>query len=479
MNFKMHWPRRQLAYRIAAAVGTGILLRFVVGLTPVWWMVWIAPAPLLLLALHSNQREARWLVALAVLIGISGNFHYYRLVMPLAIVLAVLAAQTLLWIFIVLASRRVVLRYRTWWTALTYPLLWTAVDTLMAALLPDGNWGSLAYSQGDILPLLQITSLLGVAGLLFLVSLLPSSLALAIHFGREWKKGAIAYALTALLLAASLAYGLWRLQTQPEGEEVIFGLAAIDDAIETDTPAAKAASILSQYDSHVTALAEWGARIVVLPEKMGTLTPAQAGQWQQQLSALAARQHIWLEAGVAVDDGRSRVNLSWLFTPEGMLAANYQKHHMAPPEREFVPGTAYDLRAIDGRSYGLAICKDMHFAALGREYGIRQAAVMLVPAWDFYFDAWLEARTTLTRGVENGYAVVRSSREGLLTASDAYGRVVAETESRAMPGSVLLAKLRVSSRVTTLYTQTGDLFGWLCVAAAAMLLVIGRRNQTV
>ena len=66
--------------------------------------------------------------------------------------------------------------------------------------------------------------------------------------------------------------------------------------------------------------------------------------------------------------------------------------------------------SIDGIAYGIAICKDMHFAVLGRAYGQGRAAVMLVPAWDFQVDRWMGARMTMTRGVENGYSVVRVTR---------------------------------------------------------------------
>jgi apolipoprotein N-acyltransferase len=173
------------------------------------------------------------------------------------------------------------------------------------------------------------------------------------------------------------------------------------------------------------------------------------------------------------------LNWAWLFSPQGALVSSYQKHHMAPPERRdrYSSGTDYSVHTINGHAYGLAICKDMHFAALGRAYGQRHAAVMLVPAWDFdYFDAWIEARTTVVRGIENGYAVVRSSREGLLTVSDAYGRVLAERPSSAMPGSSLLAKIIVGNPLPTLYTRIGNLFGWLCVAAAALLLSLNRTS---
>ena len=77
----------------------------------------------------------------------------------------------------------------------------------------------------------------------------------------------------------------------------------------------------------------------------------------------------------------------------------------------------------------------MHFAALGRAYGQRQAGVMLVPAWDFYADRFIANGMTVMRGVESGYTVVRSAREGLLMVSDPYGRVVAQRDSAFMPGS--------------------------------------------
>jgi apolipoprotein N-acyltransferase len=399
--------------------------------------------------------------------------------MPLPAVIAVIAAQTLLWGFLIISTGRLVVRYKSWWTVCVYPVLCVAADTLMAALLPDGNWASLAYSQADVLPILQIASLLGTSGLLFVITLVPAALALAIAYGRALRHGWRAYALTALLLAISIGYGLLRLQSPANGTETTFGLVSIDDAIGLKASASYASDILQKYDQRVASLASRGAQVIVLPEKIALLTPPLALCWRQHFSALALQNRIWLEASVGIDDGKSPVNRAWLFTPQGTLASSYQKHHMAPPERRdrYSSGTDYSVHTIDGHAYGLAICKDMHFAALGRAYGQRHAAVMLVPAWDFdYLDAWMEARTTVVRGIENGYAVVRSSREGLLTVSDAYGRILAERPSSAMPGSSLLAKAIVGNPLATLYTRIGNLFGWLCVAAAILLLSFNRTS---
>jgi apolipoprotein N-acyltransferase len=462
---------------LVLALVLGGLLRQVVGLEPVAWLAWLVPGLLLGLALRLPGRNPRLLVALAALVGTSVNFPFYRLLLPALAAGAVVAAQTLLWVFLVSAAQRVVRRYQAMWTVLVYPVLWVAVDTLLATLLPDGNWASLAYSQAAYLPLLQIVALLGVPGLLFLLTLGSSALAFALTYGTRLRGAWPAYGATVALVVVAWGYGEWRLQRPLAGPEVTFGLAAIDEAIGSRASTAYTATILCQYEAHVAALVAQGAQVIVLPEKIGgLLTPAQAPRWQQQFSGWAARYHVWLEAGVGVADGPQHRNLAWLFTPEGTLTTPYQKHYLAPPEREFQPGIAYVVRRIAGQSYGLAICKDMHFATLGRAYGRRQVSAMLVPAWDFYVDRELAARMTATRGVENGYAVVRASRAGLLTVSDAYGRVLAAQPSRPLPGQHLLVRAQVPAPIATLYTHLGDTWGWVCVAAGVVLLVLGRSS---
>ncbi|OON69366.1 hypothetical protein B0919_08760 [Hymenobacter sp. CRA2] len=222
-------------------------------------------------------------------------------------------------------------------------------------------------------------------------------------------------------------------------------------------------------------MAAQGAQVVVLPEKIGgLLTTAQAQAWQRQMSGWAARYRVWLEAGVGVERTGGHLNVAWLFAPDGQLLDTYQKHYLAPPEQAFAAGQAYTVRAVAGQPVGLAICKDLHFAALGRAYARRRVGALLVPAWDFDPDGQLAERMTATHGVENGYLIVRAARNGLLTVSDAYGRVVAERLSRRLPGQTLLVRTPVSPLVPTLYTRLGDALGWLCVAAGAGLLLTSR-----
>jgi apolipoprotein N-acyltransferase len=469
----------------ALAVAAGLLLHLSLKLEPAWWAVWLAPLPLLAVAFLVAGWRGRLWVALAILGGTSACVSYFHLVMPWPAAIAAWLGQSAVWWLVTMATRRIVLSFPTPWTLFAYPMLWVAVDTLMAALLPDGNWGSLAYSQAGLLPLLQVASLAGVGGMLFLLCLPASAVAVLARRpgGRRARIAAIATA--ALLLLGALGFGEWRLRQPLPGEAVTVGLASIDDAVGPEASPAYAMPIRAGYDALVGQLAASGARLVVLPEKVAVLRPGAVAEWRAHFGALAARHGLWLEVGIGVDDGRRPRNYAWLFDPSGHRVEDYEKHRLAPPERAagYASGNAWNLHALDGREYGLAICKDMHFAALGREYARRGADAMLVPAWDFaYVDGWMASRMTLVRGVEGGYGIVRSAREGLLTVSDAHGRVLAETASAPMPGRLLLSRLPVGPRLATLYARTGDVLGWLCVAAGALLLgaglVRGRRKAT-
>lgn len=455
-----------------ASILVGISLRFVVGLEPVWWLAWIAPALLLALAFRVSDKQVRGLVSLAVLIATSANFVYYTKVMSSAAASLVVLAQALPWVGAVLSARRIVLRYRGWWTVFVYPVLWTAIDTLMATVLPDGNWGNIGYSQYSFLPLLQLASVSGIAGVTFILSLTSSALAMALAFGLRVSHTQRACAFAVFCTLSAVGCGTLRLQAPLDGKEVAFGLVAIDNAIGMQATPAYAAEIWRQYEQEATKLKQRGASMIVLPEKIAILSPSNAAEIQHRFAALAKRLEVWIAMGVAVDDGGKRSNWAWLLSPQGTLAQSYQKHFMAPPEREYFKGDSYNVQRIAGQSYGLAICKDMHFGSFGRAYGQRRADVMLVPAWDFHEDRFLASGMTVMRGVENGYTIVRSSREGILTVSDAYGRILAQQESAFMPGNALLAKVKVAPQLSTFYTWAGNWLGWLCVVCVAGFAVI-------
>jgi apolipoprotein N-acyltransferase len=78
----------------------------------------------------------------------------------------------------------------------------------------------------------------------------------------------------------------------------------------------------------------------------------------------------------------------------------------------------------------------------------------------------------MLRGVENGYSIVRAGRNSYLNVSDRYGRIVARKRSSGLPGSSIVVALPLGPARPTPYARFGDVFGWLCVAGALLLIVL-------
>ena len=70
-----------------------------------------------------------------------------------------------------------------------------------------------------------------------------------------------------------------------------------------------------------------------------------------------------------------------------------------------------------------------------------------------------------------------STKTLLASTTLALGMLAVERSTK-LPGKSLLTRAAVGAPLTTLYTRIGDLLGWLCVAAAVVLVVTSRRRST-
>jgi apolipoprotein N-acyltransferase len=462
--------------RFAAAVVSGVLYYFTLGLTPSWLAAWPAPIPLLLAGFHASRREALLLAWLAAAIGLSSNFTYYLKTTGTVATVLLLLLQVLVWGFFVTRTRAAVVASRNWLIVFVYPVLLAAIDTLVSFFSPHGTWGSFAYTQMGALPVIQIASVLGAPAVVFLVGLFASTVAVALYRGLRIEHPWLAYGVPLVLIAAGFGYGAVRLRQAKTAPMVRIGMVAIDDFIGGNTPPERAEAVWRGYEDTVARLAREGARIVVLPEKITALAPEEAVMRQRELASLAERTGVYLVAGVQLNRAERKDNASWLFSPTGELLAEYHKQHLVPHlESDLAPGKEEIVRTISGAPFGLAICRDLIFTDFGRRYGRLGVSAMLVPAWDFYRDAWMASSVAALRGVESGYSVVRAGRESYLNVSDRYGHTIARRRSDFLPGSSLLADLPLGPATPTLYTRYGNAFGWLAVAASAIMVVLAGR----
>jgi apolipoprotein N-acyltransferase len=212
-----------------------------------------------------------------------------------------------------------------------------------------------------------------------------------------------------------------------------------------------------------------GTQAVVLPEKIGRVSESNLVEVDALFSSAASAIHAAIDLGLVRKTPSGAFNSSRFYSADGKLEANYDKHHLIPGVEPEKPG---DKRIILDQSYGrwgLQICKDMDFPKLSREYARDGVNLVLVPAWDFNVDRWLHSRMAVLRAVENGFALARSARNGLLTLSDNRGRILAETATA--PGRfVSISGILNVAPEETFYARTGDWFARLCVAAFIVLL---------
>ena len=148
-----------------------------------------------------------------------------------------------------------------------------------------------------------------------------------------------------------------------------------------------------------------------------------------------------------------------------------KRHHIPGLESGYTVGSSPGLL---GGGRAVTICKDLDFQGTLR--GDARSAtdaggmgVMLVPAWDFGADGWMHARMAIMRGVEGGYAIVRAAANGLVTISDAHGRVVTRRASGRDAYASVIADVPMGLGRTP-YLRIGDAFAWL--AGAAGLLIV-------
>jgi apolipoprotein N-acyltransferase len=228
------------------------------------------------------------------------------------------------------------------------------------------------------------------------------------------------------------------------------------------------------YAAAAHSLATQGATLIVLPEKLAILEAPWRDTAIERLSSAARDTKTTIVVGF---DERSdkRLNEALVFTPTGAAPATYLKRHFVGGlEDAFSPGVASFV--LPDRT-GVAICKDMDFQAMLRDDArAGHPTLLAVPAWDFDLDRYGHARLAIMRGVEDGFAVARAAKEGLLTLSDAYGRVIAQ-KSSDKSGMVMLVGDLGRGPSETIYMRIGDAFAWSCAVFSLALLTIAFGRQ--
>ncbi len=356
---------------------------------------------------------------------------------------------------------------------LVFPAAQATTEWLLATFTPNGSWGSLAYTQSDTLPLLQLASITGIYGVSFLIAWFASIANFAWEH-RLWTPLSLrAIGLFVAAMAAVLVCGGARLAVDAHGSRAMRIATIAPSQPRAHDPALLAEALDDQYSRSAT-LAAAGAKLIVWPEDSFFVYKSDEAAMIAHAVQFAQQHRIYLALSYGARIDRSTPNYEnkmTLVTPSGDVAWQYLKNHPVPGHEASIvtrgEGGPAQFTSVDGRFAG-GICYDADFPALFHRAGRDGAELLIVPADDWRAIDPIHARMTVLRGIEEGASVVRAAMNGLSVATDAYGRVIATDDYFVGTDHTMIATVPIA-HVATIYSRIGDVFAWLCALGLALL----------
>jgi apolipoprotein N-acyltransferase len=464
----------------------GLLQLFGFGKRMIPAAAWLVPVFLLHFARNVDPVVGAlgiWLVlwiALAV-----ANYDVIRV--PGVAYLGVTALIAAVWMLPYLADRLLAPQAPGFASTLVFPLAWVTAELISSRTNPFGTWGAVAYTQYGNLPLMQLASVAGMAGIAFLIAWFGSVVNWVWDNNFNWgivQIGALLYAgvLGAVLLwgGARLAFARsnfktvrvavigWPEDMLPMSEMMRVYAPALSDA-ERESLRRSFGDVQDWFLENARREARAGAKIILWAENNVMVFKEDEAAFTERAKQLAREEQVYLLMGIAnirLGD-RKPTELKVLpVNPSGEIAYTYLKSRLVPGlEASKSPAGDGQIRTED-TEYGriaAAICYDLDFPDLIHQVGRAKADMFLAPASDWQAIDSLHFQMAVFRAIENGVAMVRPSRWGLSGAVDAYGRTLATMDHFTAEQRVMVAQVPTRG-VRTVYACVGDLFAWLCVA---------------
>ncbi len=503
--------------RYVPAVASGLLLTASFPNVDLNWLAWVALVPLLVTLRDTSARQAMLLGSamgithyITLLYWLAYTMRTYGYLPWLLCVPILVLFATVLSTFVALFSA-LIARWRFGPLAglVIIPTLWVALEFLRSFAFTGFPWGIIGHSQYAVLPMIQVSDLLGAYGVSFLIVLVNT--AVFFYYLRirncSWKGDliskrfvGISLAICLLLVSLNWWYGAWRLAqidrwlaaAPVKRVKVVQG--NISQSVKWDPDFQ-----IETIDTYLRlSRSEKGADpdLLVWPE---TAMPFYFGHNVPLTSrvekGIVAIGTPVISGSPAFDRGKDRIeyyNRAYLIDGQGPVLGKYDKSHLVPfgeyvPFKKWLPflgkivehvgdfdrGRIGDTVSWEGHKLGVLICYELIFPYISRAM-VRNGANVLINMTN---DAWYGRSSApyqhfsiaVFRAIENRRAMIRSANTGISGFIDPAGRILETTalfeEAAAVRDIPLLSGL-------TLYTRFGDVFAGACLAATVILFGI-------
>ena len=356
-------------------------------------------------------------------------------------------------------------------------------------------WGRLCIGQSEYLPVLQSSSLFGSYFVSFLILLVNALLAYAILHYQTKKKAILCASLAAFILLSNVLLGVG-LMNKKDAERVTVKVAAIQGNVDMDAKGSALKELMRVYGDMTREAAANGAQIVVWPESIFPYRMNRYSVLENFVSEIASECKVTLIVGALHDggDGKS-YNTLYMVTPDGEISDTlYHKRHLVPfgeyvPMREVImtlipplaelsaldddlsPGTDTALFETEWGKLGGLICFDSIYEELTRASVRDGANLVLLPSNDSWWfstsvETYQNETQAMLRAIESGRYLVRAGNTGISSIITEHGEHLAWLAPETK--GIAISEIEMCTH-TTLYTQIGNLFVYLCAAFVLLL----------
>ncbi len=456
-------------------IGVGLLL-FSNGHWSIALATWLAP--IFLIRFARTQPALRGLGVLLVA-NMLGYVFMWQGIIPGVLHVPVATGLGVIFWLPYLADRLLVNRLRSFAATLVFPTVQVILEYINTLVNPLGSWGSLAYTQHDILPLLQLLAITGIWGLSFLIAWLAPVVNWAWEQGfalQRVRVGALTYSgiLSLVLLAGSARMVFLLPQSETLRVASLIEEAnhfSVKDMSASQEQSREVGERLLQKSRQQ---ARAGADVIVWQEGAVIMVEKDEAPFIEKARALAQEEKVFLLLGLyTIPEGFPQVkadNQAVWITPDGEVKWHYLKARPVPGlEGNIVVGDG--VIPVEQTGFGAiatVICFDIDHPIYVQQAGRASTDVMIVPSNDYPGVVPFHTYMASFRGIENGFSVVRATAHGLSAAYDYQGRTLAAADF-ATTQQAMIAYVPTDG-VTTIYSMIGDLFAWLCLAGFATLL---------
>jgi apolipoprotein N-acyltransferase len=393
-----------------------------------------------------------------------------------------------------IADRLMVRRIQGFLSTLIFPVACTMFYFLDSSFGPlDGLGIFYAYNQYGNLTLMQLLSVFGIWGSVFLLSWIASAVNWAWDRGFEWDRVRKGLAVFFCVVSLVFIYGGARVSPffYPRGDTVRIAAitflpysqkaeASIEKVLKQRlySPFEKTVSMIEQLTRQA---ALGGAKIVVWQEFAMLTNEGNQARFIEVVQRLAQENAIYLAIsyGVLPQKGRGE-NRCVLINDKGQIEVNYLKHNLAVGESYFMKKGPGGLSVVDtpyGR-IGITICRDLEFPAYVREAGRKKADIVLSPAFDFPKGITpTNTYNQMLRTIENGFSLIRAVSNGLSVAVDYNGRILSSMNYFTASNEIMYADVPRKG-IKTIYTRIGDILAWLCTAGFVVFMLFSIKSAT-